>query len=113
MIVPDCRIRICVERSKLNQSAKPKRFQLPSVDDDESLAKLAGARYISKMDEHHGFWQIRLAPESQHLTTLITLFLRYGFRVCPFGINSMPEDYLKNTNCYKASKVSIAKWMTL
>ena len=66
---------------------------LPAVD--ETLAQLAGAVVVSKLDANSGFWQVSLAATSRHLTTFITPFGRYCFNKLPFGITSAPEYFQK------------------
>lgn len=64
---------------------------MPTVDD--SLGLLSGASVFSKLDANSGFYQIKLSPESQLLTTFITPFGRYCFQRLPFGITSAPEFF--------------------
>ena len=42
-----------------------------------------------------GFWQEKLAENSQLLTTFLTPFGRYCFQRHPFGLNSAPERFQK------------------
>lgn len=86
-------VRICVDLTKLNQSVKREKHPLPSVE--ESLSKLAGGRWFSKIDCASGFWQIGLAEESRHLTTFITPFGRFLFNRLPMGISSASEYFQK------------------
>ena len=86
-------IRICVDLTKLNESVMREKHPLPSVE--ESLSKLAGGRYFSKLDANSGFWQINLAPESRLLTTFITPFGRFCFNRLPMGISSASEYFQK------------------
>ncbi|XDV37818.1 hypothetical protein PO909_007359 [Leuciscus waleckii] len=86
---PDDRVRICVDLTKLNRAVRREKFILPSVD--HTLGQLGGAKTFTKIDANSGFWQIRLAEESQQLTTFITPFGRYSFKRLPFGISSAPE----------------------
>ena len=64
---------------------------MASVQD--SLAKLADAKVMSKLDANSGFWQIPLSEESKLLTAFITPFGRYHFNRLPFGISSAPEVF--------------------
>ena len=93
VVVPksDRRVRICVDLTKLNESVRRERHQLPAVD--QTLAQLAGARVFTKLDANSGFWQIPLAKESSRLTTFITPFGRYCFKRLPFGITLAPEHF--------------------
>ena len=82
-------VRICVDLKPLNECVLREVYPIPKVD--ETLAQLSGASVFSKLDANSGFWQIRLAEESKHLTTFITPFGRYWFNKLPFGISSAPE----------------------
>ena len=88
---PNEQVRICVDLTRLNESVKRERHPLLAVD--QTLANLAGAKVFSKLDANSGFWQVPLAPDSQHLTTFITPFGRYCFTRMPFGITSAPEFF--------------------
>ena len=90
---PNGKVRICVHLTKLNESVKRENHPLPSVE--ESLAKLAGAKFFTKLDANSGFWQINLSEESHRLTTFITPFGRFYFNRLPFGISSAPEYFQK------------------
>ena len=83
---------ICVDLKQLNKSVLREVCPLPSVD--ETLAQITGAKVFSKLDANSGFWQVPLAEESHLLTTCITPFGRYCFKL-PFGISSAPEHFQK------------------
>ena len=85
------KVRICVDFTKLNLAVKRERHLLPLVD--HTIGQMAGAKVFSKLDANSSFHQIRLAQDSQLLTTFITPFGRYCYRRLPFGINSGPEHY--------------------
>ena len=61
----------------------------------EWCAGISNATVFTKLDANSGFWQIRLAKESRHLTTFITPFGRFCFNCLPFGITSAPEYFQK------------------
>ena len=86
-------IRICVDLTQLNKNVCRERHVIPSVD--STLAQLSNATVFTKLDANSGFWQIRLAKESRHLTTFITPFGRFCFNRLPFGITSAPEYFQK------------------
>ena len=86
-------IRICVHLKRLNQCVMREVHPLPKVDN--TLAKLSGARFFSKLDANSGFWQIPLSQKSRLLTTFIMPFGRFCFNKLPFGILSAPEHFQK------------------
>ncbi|KAK7886282.1 hypothetical protein WMY93_025903 [Mugilogobius chulae] len=77
----------------LNENIKREHYQIPKRE--EILSDMAGARYFSKLDASHGFWQLKLDPESSRYTTFNTPFGRYCFLRLPFGIKSAPEIFHK------------------
>ena len=77
-------LRICVDLRDLNKAIKREHYQLPTQQ--EIMARLAGAKYFSKLDAKSGFWQLPLDSESSYLTTFNTPFRRYRFTVVPFGV---------------------------
>ena len=81
-------VRICVDFKNLNECIQREFHPLLHVE--ETLAQLAGAQVITKLDANR-FWQIPLARTSHLLTTFITPFGQYYFNVLPFGITSVPE----------------------
>lgn len=83
--------RICVDLTKLNQSVLRERHVLPSVE--IILGSISQGKVFSKLDATAGFQQVKLAEESQEVTTFITPLGRYCFQRLPFGICSAPEYY--------------------
>ena len=64
------RIWICVDLTWLNESVMKELHPLPGVE--HTLAQLAGAKMLSKLDGNSGFYQIPLYTKSAKLTTSIT-----------------------------------------
>jgi len=62
---------------------------------EETLAKLVGAKIVTKLDANSGFWQRKLSDSCKLLRTFITLCGRYCFRRLPFGISSSPKHFQK------------------
>ncbi|XP_014261398.1 uncharacterized protein K02A2.6-like [Cimex lectularius] len=86
-------VRICVDLSHLNKNVRRQFHPMPRIE--LQLAELSGAKYFSKLDANHGFWQLNLARDSQDYTTFITPFGRFKFQKLPFGITSAPEEFQK------------------
>ncbi|KAG1938993.1 retrotransposable element [Pimephales promelas] len=51
----------------LNENIKREHYQIPKRE--EILSDMAGANYFSKLDASHGFWQLKLDPESSRSLT--------------------------------------------
>jgi len=81
---PDGKLRICLDPKDLNEAIRRPHYQLPTLED--ALAKMAGAKYFSKLDARSGYWQLKLDQKSSLMTTFNTPFGRYRFRRLPFGI---------------------------
>ena len=84
-------IMICVNITKLNESVRRERHEMPSVE--YTLGQLSDAIIFSKLDANSGFWQVPLADESALLTTFITPFGRSCFKRLLFGISPAPEHF--------------------
>ena len=93
IVVPkkDSRIRVCIDFTRLNEAVIREYHPLPTTE--ETLASLGNARFFTKLDANCGYWQLRLDPEIQKLTTFITPFGRYFCLRLPFGISSAPEIF--------------------
>lgn len=84
-------LRVCLDPKDLNENIKREHYQIPKRE--EILSDMAGAKFFSKLDASHGFWQLKLDPESSRFTTFNTPFGRYCFLRLPFGIKSAPEIF--------------------
>ena len=69
------KICLCVDFTKLNKAVKRSYHPLPATD--KLLAQLGDSEVFLKLNVNSGYWQMKLAPETQPLTTLITPFGRY------------------------------------
>ena len=87
------RVRICGDFVQLNRAVQREVYQMPSTE--ETLAKLAGAKIVTKLDANGGFWQRKLSDSCKLLTTFKTPWGRYCFSRLPFGISSAPEHLQK------------------
>ena len=71
---PTGEFRMCIDYRPLNKHTVTENFPIPAVDD--VFLKLRNAKFYTKLDLKSGFWQVRIEPNSRHLT---------GF-ICPLGI---------------------------
>ena len=84
-------LRFCVDYRKLNAVTKKNRYPLPLID--ETLAKLEGVQYFSKIDVRQAFHKIRMHPDSKDLTTFRTRYGSYRYNVMPFGLCNGPSTF--------------------
>ena len=85
----DGSLRFCIDIRRLNARTKKDSYPLPRIQ--EALESMAGAAHFSTMDFKSGFWQVRMAPESQQYTAFMVSNLGfYEFTRMPFGLCNMP-----------------------
>ena len=84
-----------VTRKELNKAVLRENHPMPTTEQTLTLAKLAGAKIVSKLDANCRFWLRKLTLNSKLLTTFITPWGRYCYRRLPFVISSPPEHSLK------------------
>ena len=85
------KLRICLDPRDLNQVIKRHHLQLPTAE--EITARMAGARFFTKLDASSGYWQIKVDQESSKLLTFNTPFGRYRFLRLPYGVHSASEVF--------------------
>lgn len=87
------KVRICGDYTKLNEALKRPYHPIPKVE--YTLAKIKGAKYFSKIDATKSFYQVRLDPSSELLTTFICPFGRFAFTRLPFGVAPASEYFVQ------------------
>ena len=76
----------CIDFQKLNNQTKKDAFPLPQMQ--EAMESMVGARFFSTMDLKSGFWQVKMAKESQQYTAFMVgsmgvyEFLRMLYGLC-------------------------------
>ena len=67
-------------------------YPLPQIQ--EALESMVGSAHFSSMDFKSGFWQIKMAPESQQYTAFMVGNLGfYEFTRMPFGLCKAPATF--------------------
>lgn len=87
----DGSLRFCVDYRKLNQLTKKDRYPLPLIE--ETLARVTGAKYLTRLDIIAAFNKLRMHPDSEDFTTFITSLGAYKYKVLPFGLTNGPASY--------------------
>ena len=59
-------LRFCIDFRRLNRRTKKDVFPLPKMQ--ETMESMVGAQLFSMMDLKSGFWQVKMAKESQQYT---------------------------------------------
>ena len=82
----------CVNFRCLNVWIKKDLYPLPCIQ--EALESMTGSAHFSSMDFKSGFWQIKMAPESQqYLTFTVGNLGFYEFTCMPFGLCNAPTTF--------------------
>ena len=88
----DGTLHFCVDFRHLNACTKKDLYPLPRIQ--EALESMAGSAHFSSMDFKSGFWQIKMAPESQQYTAFTVGNLGfYEFTRMPFGLCNAPATF--------------------
>ena len=82
----------CVDFRCLNARIKKDLYPLPCIQ--EVLESMVGSAHLSSMDFKSGFWQIKMAPESQQYIAFMVDNLRiYELTHMPFGLCNAPATF--------------------
>ncbi len=87
----DGSLRFCVDYRKLNALIKRDRYSLPLID--ETLARIQGSKYLTRLNIIAAFNKLRMHSESEDLTTFITSFDFYKYHVMPFRLTNGSTFY--------------------
>ena len=84
----DGSLRFYVDYRRLNILTKKDKYPLLLIE--ETLARVAGYKYLIKIDIIAAFNLLRISPESEEFTTFVTSIGIYKYKVMSFGLSNRP-----------------------
>ena len=88
----DGTLHFCVDFRCLNTWTKKELYPLLCIQ--EALESMAGSAHFSSMDFKSGFWQIKMALESQqYMAFMVGNLGFYKFTCMPFGLCNAPATF--------------------
>jgi len=88
---PSGGLRFCVDYRGLNSLTIKNRYPLPLIK--ETLARLARAKFFTKLDIIAAFNKVRIAKGEEWLTAFRTRYGLYEYLVMPFGLSNAPSSF--------------------
>jgi len=85
---PDGRLRLVNNFVELNKRTKVEHYHMS--DPTDILSRVGGATFLSKLDLNRYFFQIKLDPDSQHLTGFYTPWGTYSYKRLAMGLCGAP-----------------------
>ena len=97
-------LRFCIDFCRLNSQTKKDVYPLPRMQ--ETMESMVGAHFFSTMDLKSGFWQVKMAKDSQQYTAFtvgsmgVYEFLRmlYGLCNAPATFQRLMQNCLGELN---------------
>ena len=89
-------IRFCVNYRRLNELTKKDTYLIPLIK--ETLAQLKNAKVFTKIDIRQAFHKLRMAADSEDLTTFGSRFEAFKWKVLPFGLTGRLASWQRFIN---------------
>ena len=83
--------RFVVDYRQLNNLTERDSYPLPRID--ETLNRLSGNSYFTKLDLKTGYHQIPIDPSDRDKTTFVTYGGMFRFTVMPQGLRNAPSSF--------------------
>ena len=87
----DGKVRMCVDFRDLNKASPKDDFSLPHID--ILVNNTTGHALLSFIDGFLGYNQIKMAPKDMEMTSFITQWGTYCYKVMPFGLKNAGVTY--------------------
>ena len=94
-------LQFCIDFCRLNSQTKKDAYPLPQMQ--ETMESMVGTRFFSTMDLKSGFWQVKMAKDSQQYTAFMVGSMGvYEFLRMPYGLcNTLATFQNKNWTVWK------------
>ena len=94
-------LRFCIDFRRLNSRTKKDAYPLPRMQ--ETMESMIGTRFFSTMGLKSGFWQVKMAKDSQQYTAFTVGSIGvYEFLRMPYGLCNAPATFqrlMQNLTC--------------
>ena len=112
---PDGSLRMCIDYRRLNAISKSVQALLPNIDDIlASLAPKEGKHPLyTKIDLKGAFHLLRVKDGKEDLTTFVTKFGKFKYRVVPFGLKNAPGHFQSVMNRLLHGLIGRGVWVFL
>ena len=85
-------LRFCIDFCRLHSQTKKDAYPLPRMQ--ETMESMVGAWFFSMMDLKSGFWQVKMAKDSQQYTAFTVGSMGvYEFLRMPYGLCNAPATF--------------------
>ena len=85
-------LRFCIDFRRLNSRTKKDAYPLPQMQ--ETMESMVGARFFSTMDLKSGFWQVKMAKDSQqYIAFTVGSMGVYEFLRMLYGLCNAPATF--------------------
>ncbi|GFU86087.1 hypothetical protein TNCV_3937561 [Trichonephila clavipes] len=88
---PNGKVRLCVDYRKLNSVTKVDAYPLPRMD--YLLNETRPTSFMSTIDLHSGYHQVKVAVDDQDKTAFVCPFGTYRYLRMPFGLRNAPATF--------------------
>ena len=101
-------LRSCINFHRLNSRTKKDAYPLPQMQ--ETMESMVGTRFFSTMDLKSGFWQVKMAKDSQQYTAFTVGSMGvYEFLRMPYGLCNAPATFQRlMQNCLRELNLTYA-----
>eukprot|EP00117_Sycon_ciliatum_P031337 scpid17782/ scgid3606/ Retrotransposable element Tf2 155 kDa protein type 1 len=88
--------RLTVDFKRLNDQVRRPAHPVHTARD--VVSGVGSAKFFTKLDARHGYWQIPLSDTAQEFTTFITPYGRYRYLRNPQGLISAGDEFNRRTD---------------